>query len=309
MTQAKDIQREFDEWLGSNHSADDPTVNSNDFADIPGCETHPSVLDTRQFLEIIHGANAPIYFNVGDKTWHNKPQTYDTAQKKLQWLNQQGKGIAYIVNQGGTCDAEISRITSSFADWDAGRGADGRYLPLEIAEEEKQEFLIRLNDRLPPCSFLVETRNGFHPYWLLLEEIAREQFIDLQTRIAICLGGDSSVKNPARVMRLPGFLWCKSGYASFPVRVIQFNDFRYSFKEILDLLPPANELTTTKVTLNPRRFSTPSITGVYNTPVHTGGRKPPVASPSLFASVRRHCGGGVQTSSSGWRRSSPIEGA
>ena len=41
---------------------------------------------TSEFIEAIHGSNAEIYFNVGGKTWKNKPQTYNDLESKLKWL-------------------------------------------------------------------------------------------------------------------------------------------------------------------------------------------------------------------------------
>jgi hypothetical protein len=109
------------------------------------------------FLNSIHGSDASIYFHVDGKTWKNKPQTYEAAESKLRWLNQNGNDIYFIVNSGGTKDASISRINSVFIDWDAGRMDSGEYFPLDEVAEKKDHILPRIQSFDLPCSHLVDT--------------------------------------------------------------------------------------------------------------------------------------------------------
>ena len=76
------------------------------------------------------------------------------------------------------------------------------------------------NTDIVSCSltptFIIETRNGFQVYWLLYSGANSAQFRCLQQRIAHFFSGDTSVCNPARVMRLPGYNWCKPGSGCNP---------------------------------------------------------------------------------------------
>ena len=72
---------------------------------------------TEQFIEKIHGKDSLIYFNVGNVTWNTKPQTYSDAKDKLKWLNERkDKDICFIVNSGGSKDAQITGINACFID-------------------------------------------------------------------------------------------------------------------------------------------------------------------------------------------------
>jgi hypothetical protein len=88
-----------------------------------------------------------------------------------------------------------------------------------------------------PPSILVETRNGFHAYWLLKGDVSEDQFRDCQLRLAQFFNSDTQVCNPARAMRLPGFDWIKHGYPPFPVQVVSFANVRYPVQDIVHYLP------------------------------------------------------------------------
>ena len=192
---------------------------------------------TNAFLNAIHGPDASIYFNVDGKTWKNKPQSSAEASSKLQWLNQKGNDIYFIVNSGGTTDASISRINSVFIDWDAGRMDSGEYFPLDEVVEKKRMILPRIESFTFVCSHLVDTRNGYQAYWLVDHLATVDQFRECQRRLIAYFDSDPSIKNPARVMRLPGYDWMKDGYESYPVTIIEGNGQRYDIQEIIDALP------------------------------------------------------------------------
>ena len=119
---------------------------------------------TSQFLEAIHGPDVDIYFNVGGKTWKNKPQTYEKAESKLKWLNNDhDKDIYFIPNGGGTANAKIDRINAVFGDWDAGKDEKGDYFSLEIVKQKKATFLATLEAFPLVPTYVVDTRNGYQP--------------------------------------------------------------------------------------------------------------------------------------------------
>lgn len=198
-----------------------------------------SALDAQQFLALLHGHDATIFFQVGSKTWKNKPQTFCQAEKTLRWRNAQGEGICFLVNTGGTKDAQIVRFNAAFIDWDCGRNPEGRYWNLEYVKAAKKRFLEILTAFRPVPSIVVETRNGFHAYWLLQGDVTATEFRDCQARLAKFFGSDPKVSNPARAMRLPGFNWVKpnSGCEPFPVRVVSACSARYRVEDIVHHLP------------------------------------------------------------------------
>ena len=126
-------------------------------------------ISTEEFLEDLYdSAEAIIYFNTNGKSWKNKPQTYSDAQPKLEKCNNKWKcDIYYIPNSGGTKDSQISNINSVFIDWDTGKDQSGKYFPIEVVQQKKQEFLQKLSQFHYKPTYIIETRNGYHAHWFL----------------------------------------------------------------------------------------------------------------------------------------------
>jgi hypothetical protein len=100
------------------------------------------------------------------------------------------RGLYFVVNQGGDCDDEITRITAFFAEADDG----------SISEQHA-----RLDACPLPPSVRVETLKSVHAYWLAAPGCAVEEWREVQRRLIHYFGSDPKIKNPSRVMRLPGF--------------------------------------------------------------------------------------------------------
>jgi len=59
---------------------------------------------------------------------------------------------------------------------------------------------------LPMPGMVIASGHGTHAYWRLSEPAAPEIVSRIVANLAAVLGSDSTVKNPSRIMRLPGFL-------------------------------------------------------------------------------------------------------
>jgi hypothetical protein len=153
-----------------------------------------------EFLDLIHGPEALIYFQVAGQTWKNKPQTFRQAEPKFRWRNAEGDGICFIVNAGGTKDVDITGFNACFLDWDCGRGPDGRYMEETSVTVAKAGYRQMLEAFPLMPSILVETRNGFHVYWLLEANVSVDHYRDTQRRLAHHLNGDPACVNPARAI-------------------------------------------------------------------------------------------------------------
>ncbi|RPJ39301.1 MAG: hypothetical protein EHM35_02700 [Planctomycetaceae bacterium] len=64
--------------------------------------------------------------------------------------------------------------------------------------------------RLPDPTLRIFSGHGIHCYWRLLCPLKPSEWTKVQMRLIATLGTDRVIKNPERIMRLPGFENCKS---------------------------------------------------------------------------------------------------
>lgn len=86
-------------------------------------------------------------------------------------------------------------------------------------------------------------------YWVLDEPIPVADWKNLQKDLLEYSDGDRSIKNPSRVMRVPGFIHQKSGNVG---EIISQSGKRYSYEQLRQAIP-----TQQTPTLN---FSQPAVT-------------------------------------------------
>jgi len=127
----------------------------------------------------------------------------DQRWNELCRLNVQGAGIFVTVNETdgkGRSAANIVRVRAVFVDLDKGEP-----LPEKFHAE--------------PHIIVESSRSKWHVYWRV-EGCTIDQFRTLQERLIRAYGSDAAVKDPSRVLRLPGFIHqkVKKGVRSPPFR-------------------------------------------------------------------------------------------
>jgi hypothetical protein len=157
-----------------------------------------------------------------------------------QWQDE-GRGVYFVVNNGGDTKAEITEIIAYFAEFDEGT---------------KEEQLRRLNrSPLLTPSFVIDNGGkSIHLFWVLDEPIIcravascpnKAQWTAEQERIIAALGSDPSIKDPSRVLRMPAAWYAKAdGSWGGQARVISGTRQRVSRQEFLDCLPELPKTTT-----------------------------------------------------------------
>lgn len=100
------------------------------------------------------------------------------------------RGIYFVVNSGGAKDEDIKRYTAFFAEND------------DISIEEQHAAL---DDAPIQPSIRVETKRSIHAYWLIDGDCSEAEWRGVQEGLISYFGGDKSIKNPSRTMRLPHF--------------------------------------------------------------------------------------------------------
>jgi hypothetical protein len=107
-----------------------------------------------------------------------------------QWVADR-RGVYVVVNNGGDKDVDITECLALFVEWDDR--------PKDWQRTAWQEL------ELPEPTVQVDTGGkSIHSYWVLAEPIAPERWRDLQSRLLAYADADRTLKNPSRVMRLPG---------------------------------------------------------------------------------------------------------
>jgi hypothetical protein len=155
----------------------------------------------------------------------------------LKKMNDQNYEIYFVVNGGGYKAEKITRVTAVFGDFDGGRDEEGKYFPLDLVAKYKEAKLLELKQFPLKPTYIIETRNGFHVYWLLYDGATLEQFEECENRIIGHFGADPKAKNPNRLLRVPGSLWCKDPNNKQMTTIIEHNEVRYKIEDIIHNLP------------------------------------------------------------------------
>lgn len=136
---------------------------------------------------------------------------------------------------------------------------------VDIDGRKDLQELEEIKQKLEP-SFILETKNGHHIYWLLDEPIFKDELIDeswedvvakwerIEQSIVTTLKADKVVKDLTRIMRIPNtYYWKKSGdlyksgieNAPFKIKGIHKNiSANYTMDQVAEIFPPVTEIMT-----------------------------------------------------------------
>jgi hypothetical protein len=193
----------------------------------------------------------------------------ENAHEILQQFNEQNYEIYFVPNTGGFKDSEITKFNCCFIDLDCGRDDHGNYLSLDEVKEYKDNKIQALLKSTFKPSWIIETRNGLHAYWILNDEANKDQFSECEHRLISYYDADKKVKNPARLMRVPNFYWCKDIKNKFMVKVIEENDSSFNIGDLLESLP---KVSVDKKCVNERKkYDNYSLSLSRNPATATGG--------------------------------------
>lgn len=196
------------------------------------------IVNTKDFLKKLHGSDAINFRLIKEGVIKNLKEVYEEETIcKLKKHNEEYFNVYFVVNGGGTKKAEINKINAVFCDFDAGKDVNKQYYPLDVTKEYKRKCIEKVNQFQHKPSFIVETRNGIHVYWLVDEDATIEEFEECQKRLMYYFDSDKAIKSPERIMRLPGYNWAKDVDNVYMCSVLECNDVRYDIKSIIDKLP------------------------------------------------------------------------
>ncbi len=171
----------------------------------------------------------------GRKLWCQASQL-DKMIEQLQELNQQGSNIYFGPNprkaSGCSGDVNVCLCRCLFVDFDGICGS-AHFSPSDIALAQISEA------GLSKPTIAIHSGHGVHCYWWLTSPLEPGFWQELQQRLNATVGSDPVIKNPERLMRLPGFLNTKSEpYVKCEIVYIDPS----LIYEIDDILPHLKEL-------------------------------------------------------------------
>lgn len=149
----------------------------------------------------------------------------------LHELNQQGYGVYFVVGHGGERNDFISYGTTLFHESD------------RATLEQQQLEIDRISLGFGKPAAVVQTKKSLHAYWSSSEAIPIENLATYQRRwLQYSNCDDSSLADPAQLMRLPGFdhlAWNSETLDFDRVRceLLQLNNVRYSLEQFDRILP------------------------------------------------------------------------
>ncbi|MCK5126811.1 MAG: PriCT-2 domain-containing protein [candidate division Zixibacteria bacterium] len=157
--------------------------------------------------------------------------TFTDCNDSLQSYNEAGYGVFFVPNQGGHGDNDINRLNAFYLDIDAEKG---QTLPQSWHVEP---------------TVITKRGENYHVYWLLNPTSDSKVWRNIQERLVSLYNADKAVKNPSRVMRLPGFKHTKSGSDGVGYEVVATYSNRYDVEALTVGLP---ELPVIEINNTPR---------------------------------------------------------
>lgn len=157
-------------------------------------------------------------------------------------LNQKGFSVCFMPNHGkGRYNKDITSVVAWFVDID-----------FKDTVKPELDVVLELSPLIP--TYVVETKNGFHIYFLC-KYGSLENFKPIQKRLVQFFNGDPKCVNLSRLMRAPGFLHQKDPTAPFSVDVVFQTDARYSEGQMLATFPEVEEPETEETNAPPITIS------------------------------------------------------
>ncbi len=151
---------------------------------------------TRQFFSLLRKKKEDLRLRAFYPSGHpfkSSDSGRKSSPKKAiveEWQSE-GRGVYAVINDGGDTDSEITQCRAVFCEWDDR--------PKEWQVDAWKSLL------LPEPTFQVDTGGkSIHNYWVFDSPISVDDWKSIQTRLLDHSDADRSLKNPSRVMRLPG---------------------------------------------------------------------------------------------------------
>lgn len=184
----------------------------------------------RQFFKILgktkEAARLRAFYPTGHQFKAGDPgRKAAPARSVVEQWQAEGRGVYLVINDGGDNDSEITACRALFCEWDDRPKHWQLYAWQELG--------------LPEPTIQIDTGGkSIHSYWVFSDPIAPDHWRSLQKRLLEHADADRTLKNPSRVMRLPGtFHIGPDGAQGEQVCIIHQSDSYYTPQQLEACLP------------------------------------------------------------------------
>ena len=164
-----------------------------------------------QFINSFGGHQ--IYCYNGDPRKKISTMSHTSDLTTAVHANLNNNSDVYFYVNGGRKQYAINEVRACFVDIDAGRDANGNYLPSKEVMAKKQDFLNKINNFPVKPSWVVDTRNGYQVYWILdagsRQSLNKTRWNGIQKKLVNYFGGDARAIKINQIYRVPYTWWRK----------------------------------------------------------------------------------------------------
>ena len=204
--------------------------------------------EIQRFLNLLgYNPTEPIYLRAIKPSEAQKIQAKDIASipiKKLEVLQEKGFNLYLVVNGGGHKDVDIKYCRAIFYEHDN--------LPKDVQRD------LWKNLGLPKPTVQVNTGGkSIHSYWVFDQPIEVSLWKQLQADLLEYANADRTIKNPSRVMRLPG---CAHQSSQKTSTIISSSGKRYTYSCLRAVVPTPSVTLSTLPSVASKAVISPSVT-------------------------------------------------
>ena len=191
----------------------------------------------------------------------------------IKHCQEEGRGVYVVINDGEDTDSSITACRAFFYEHD------------DISKE--QQIWIWQELGLPEPSLQIDTGGkSIHNYWVLKKAIDPETWKPIQERLLDHADADRALKNPSRVMRLPGTYHMKEdGTPSAMTKIIHQSDVKYTLKDIESCLPTKKQHEKNKSSSNFKEYRKEDIATVEKALAYIPPRKPNTNTYHMYRNI------------------------
>ncbi len=204
----------------------------------------PKVVDQSEAVtiayEYICDNEAPVLYKLGEKGMQQTEYSLETDMYFTPNLARPGL-------QSNPKNGDIIKYRSWFIDLDSGKDSNGHYFDMDEVEKRKAGMR-RVIDALPISTYINETRNGFQIFFSCDNVKSEGEWRTVEDKlIDVVKITDKAVRNPSRLMRVPGSMWVKAGKSAasgcekFQCKALAAHRKRYTADDLLKALDDCAE--------------------------------------------------------------------